>query len=242
DTPVAGVWLPRDSVVDLPGGGRGRLTSVYADARTGGERAGAEALAREVGSLTGVRVDHYAEVDAAGFAALSDAVGGVDLCLRQPARDPLSGVDLPSGPVTVAGEQAAAFLRQRAGLPNGDLDRVVRQQVFLEALAAKVIGAGDPALVARLAAAAASTVRTDPDLRLPEFVGRLTSTVRTAIIPLGPEVDGGAARLVDPAAVRAFAAEFFADGATGEPSGGFTVTAPASETATTAPTDRDCVR
>lgn len=243
DTPVAAVWLPRDSVVDLPGGGKGRLNSVYADARAGGDdRAAAQALAREVGSLTGVEVDHYAEVNVTGFAALSDAVGGVEVCLRQPARDPYSGVDLPGGPVTVAGGQALAFLRQRVGLPNGDLDRVVRQQAFLRALAAKVIGANDPALVARLAAAASSTVRTDPDLRLLEFAQRLTPTVRTAIIPLGPEVEGGTGRLVDPAAVRAFAAGFFADGATGDPTGGFTVTLPATETTAPAPAGRDCVR
>ncbi|GAB2963650.1 LCP family protein [Saccharothrix stipae] len=251
DTPVSAVWLPRNALVDLPGVGVDRLNSAYSRAAGTGQAsasAGAEALAAAVESLTGVEVDHHAEVDVADFAALSDVVGGVDVCLRRPARDDLSGVDLPAGRTLLGGHQALAFLRQRNGLPNGDLDRVVRQQAFLRALAAKVVGAQDPALVTRVVEAARSTVRTDPDLNLLEFAQRITPTVRTAIIPLGAEVDvengTGAVRgrAVDPAAVRAFTAGFFADGATDTPTGGFTVPL---ATETQAPgrqqPERDCV-
>ncbi|MEU4442313.1 LCP family protein [Actinosynnema sp. NPDC050801] len=247
DTPVSAVWLPRDALVDLPGVGVDRLNSAYARGReVGGGQAGAEALARAVESLTGVAVDHHAEIDVAGVAALSDVVGGVDVCLRKPARDHLSGVDLPAGRILLGGQQALAFLRQRNGLPNGDLDRVMRQQVFLRALAAKVVGAQDPALVARVVEAARSTVRTDPGLELLEFAQRITPTMRTAIIPLGAEVDvengTGPVRghAVDPAAVRAFAAGFFADGAADTPTGGFTE--PPAATQTQSPGEQESER
>ncbi|MFD0200206.1 MULTISPECIES: LCP family protein [Saccharothrix] len=250
DGSVSAAWLPRDSVVDLPGVGATKLNSAYRRAAEqagggDGDRAGAEALTGAVESLTGVEVDRHVVIDMPGLVALSDAVGGVEVCLRRPVRDALSGIDLPNGPVSLGGPQASAFLRQRVGLPNGDLDRIVRQQLFLRALAAKVIGAGDPARLAQVVTAAKSAVRTDPDWDLLEFARRLTATVRTAIIPLGGVVDIGTeqGRSVDPAAVRAFAAEFFADGATGTPTGGYSIPLPATETEKPGrqPSEHDCV-
>ncbi|MCE6999004.1 LCP family protein [Saccharothrix sp. S26] len=250
DGTTSAAWLPRDAVVDLPGVGPARLSSAYGRAvqRVGGpegDRAGAEALTGAVESLTGVEVDHHVTLDMAGLVTLADAVGGVDVCLRRPVRDPLSGVDLPNGPVSLNGAQALAFLRQRNGLRNGDLDRIVRQQLFLRALGAKVVGGGDPARLARVVEAARSAVRTDPGWDLPEFARRLTPAVRTAIIPLGEEVAVGLeqGRAVDPAAVRAFAAEFFAEGATGTPTGGHSIPLPATETEEPGrqPSERDCV-
>ncbi|MFI9008476.1 LCP family protein [Actinosynnema sp. NPDC053489] len=217
DGGVSAAFLPRDALVDVPGAGVDRLGSVYGRAAAAGgrdgEQAGAEALRHAVESLTGVRVDHYATLDLAGFPALSDAVGGVDVCLNRPVRDALSGVDLPAGPVTLRGAQATAFLRQRVGLPHGDLDRIARQQVFLGSLATEVLGAGDPATPMRVVTAARSAVRTDPGWDLPDLARRLKPAVRTAVIPTGEEVDTGAVRgrPVDSAAVRAFATEFFAD-------------------------------
>ncbi|MEV8438202.1 LCP family protein [Actinosynnema sp. NPDC051121] len=245
DGTVSVASLPRDSVVDIPGVGRGKLNSAYARAHAAaqaegrdGDLAGLESLTRTVEALTGVKVDHYAAVGMAAFSTLSDAVGGVEVCLKEAARDPFSGVDLPAGPQALSGAQALAFLRQRHGLANGELDRVLRQQAFLRALAARVSGA-DPAKVTELVQVAATTVRVDPGLDVLEFAGRLTPTVRTAIIPLGGpvETDQGQGIEVDPAAVRSFMAGFFADGATGVPTGGQSVPTPAAEAG-----GPDCVR
>ncbi|ROP36131.1 LCP family protein [Saccharothrix texasensis] len=252
DGSVSAAALPRDVLVDIPGVGRGRLSSAYARAHAAaradgrdGDLAGAQSLVRTVEALTGVAVDHYAVVDVAAFGALSDAVGGVPVCLRRPVRDELSGVDLPAGPQSISGAQAPAFLRQREGLANGDLDRIVRQLAFLRSLAGELAEAG-PAEIARLARVTATGVRVDPGLDVLELAGRLTPAVRTAIIPLGDEVDtdGGQARRVDPAAVRAFMAGFFADGATGAPTGGHSVPLPATETEKPGrtPPPVDCVR
>jgi LCP family protein required for cell wall assembly len=245
DGTVSAASLPRDSLVDIPGRGQGKLNSAYAQARAAaqaegrdGDLAGLESVTRTVEALTGVKVDHYAAVEMAAFGTLSDAVGGVDVCLKDAARDPFSGVDLPAGRQSLSGAQALAFLRQRHGLANGDLDRIVRQQAFLRALAAEV-AAADPAKIAEFAQVAATAVRFDPGLDVLGFAGRLTPTVRTAIIPIGDVVDSehGQALSVDPAAVRAFMAGFFADGATGVPTGGQSVPTPDGQAG--AP---DCVR
>ncbi|PSL52646.1 LytR family transcriptional attenuator [Saccharothrix carnea] len=239
DGAVSAASLPRDSLVDIPGFGQGKLNSAYARAHAAaqaegrdGAAAGVEALKRTVEALTGVAVDHYAALEMAAFSTLADAVGGVEVCLKRPARDPFSGVDLPAGSQSLTGAQALAFIRQRHGLANGELDRIVRQHVFLRALATKVVQ-GDPAKLPELARVAATHLRVDPGWDLAEFAARITPTVRTAIIPLGGEVttpDHGHALSVDPAAVRAFMAEFFAEGATGTPTGGHSVPPPAAET------------
>jgi len=61
----------------------------------------------------------------------------VDVCLNKAVNEPKSGAYFPAGQQTISGAQALSFVRQRYGLPNGDLDRIVRQQVFLGALAAR---------------------------------------------------------------------------------------------------------
>jgi len=154
------MWLPRDSYVSIPGYGTHKLNSAYA--RAAGDatatlspqgvagptldqqsrQAGRRTLAATVAALTGVTIDHYAEINLAGFFELSQAVGGVPVCLTAPVRDSYSGADFPAGPQTVQGAAALAFVRQRHGLPRGDLDRVVRQQAFLASLAHTMTSTG----------------------------------------------------------------------------------------------------
>ena len=132
------VSLPRDTYVSIPGHGEGRLNSAYArgyDAAEGTEEersaAGAQLLVQTVSGFTGLRIDHFAQVDLLGFLTLSDLVGGVTVNLCQATSDPLSGADFPAGVQTISGGDALKFVRQRHGLPRGDLDRVVRQQVYI---------------------------------------------------------------------------------------------------------------
>lgn len=145
------VSLPRDSYVDIPGVGMHKLNSAYADgacpngcgsALTAAEKAGgARRLIQTVSQLSGVHIDHYVEVGLIGFYRITNVLGGVQVCLRAPAKDHYSGIDLPAGRQTIKGTQALAFVRQRHGLPGGDLDRIRRQQVFLGAVADKVLSA-----------------------------------------------------------------------------------------------------
>jgi LCP family protein required for cell wall assembly len=208
------VSLPRDLWVDVPGRGMGRLNSAY----VAGEVGEPQDLVRTVEALTGVHVDHYATVDMATVGRLSTVVGGVEICLVAPAEDTFSGVDLPAGEQTLSGDQALAFLRQRHGLDNGDFDRVLRQQAFLRSLAAKLL---DPAVigseekVTEVVDAVKIGIHTDSGWDLVRFATELgpRTAVRTATVPTGPaiEVSAGYAISADPAAVRAFVADFLSD-------------------------------
>ncbi|OYN79967.1 LytR family transcriptional regulator [Mycolicibacterium sphagni] len=152
------ISIPRDSYVKAPGLDKTKINGVYgqvklekmkelveqqgmdpAEAEPKATEAGREALIKTVADLTGVTVDHYAEIGLLGFSLITDALGGVDVCLKDAVYEPLSGADFPAGWQKLNGPQALSFVRQRHDLPRGDLDRVVRQQVVMASLAHQVI-------------------------------------------------------------------------------------------------------
>ena len=98
---------------------------------TMGREAGRAATLKAVRNLTGAPIDYFAEVNLAGFYHLTENLGGVTVCLNQAVHDEYSGADFPAGMQTLNASQALAFVRQRHGLKNGDLDRTHRQQAFL---------------------------------------------------------------------------------------------------------------
>jgi LCP family protein required for cell wall assembly len=156
------ISLPRDTYVDIPGGyGKHKINSAYARAMLSARKdlqaqgvtdpkqldvqanqAGAKELIQTVEKLTGSTIDNYAAVNLLGFSDITKAIGGVDVCLNNNVKDQYSGADFTKGQHTISGVQALEFVRQRHGLPNGDLDRVVRQQVFMAGMARKVLSAG----------------------------------------------------------------------------------------------------
>lgn len=130
------VSLPRDSSVPLAGHGRVKLNATFAFG-------GPALLVQTVENVTGVHIDHYAEIGFAGFADLVDDVGGVQMCPTQPINDPLAGLNIPAGCQVLDGPKALGYVRTRHS-PRGDLDRVVRQREFLGALIAR---AASPAVL-----------------------------------------------------------------------------------------------
>ena len=90
DTATTMVSIPRDSYVEIPDYGTDKINAAFAFG-------GAALLAQTVEQATGMRLDHYAEVEFDGFARLVDAVGGVTMCPPEPISDPLAGIDLPAG-------------------------------------------------------------------------------------------------------------------------------------------------
>jgi LCP family protein required for cell wall assembly len=93
---------------------------------------------KTISSLLGVPIDHFAEVNLVGFYDLANAVGGVQVCLNHAVNDSqYSGAVFPAGVQTITGAQALEFVRQRHGLPNGDLDRTHRQQAFITGVITK---------------------------------------------------------------------------------------------------------
>lgn len=138
--------------------------------------AGRKALINSVSDLTGVTVDHYAEVGLLGFVLLTDAVGGVDVCLNEDVYDEFSGADFRAGTQTIDGAQGLAFVRQRHGLPRGDLDRIVRQQAFMASLVSKVLSSGtltSPTKLSDLANAVTRSVIIDEDWDVMSFATQL---------------------------------------------------------------------
>jgi LCP family protein required for cell wall assembly len=165
------ISIPRDAYVAAPGLGKTKINGIYGEVRedtraglvesgTGpleaesrGTEAGREALIETVANLTGVTVDHYAEIGLLGFSLITDALGGVNVCLKDAVYEPLSGADFPAGWQKLSGSQALSFVRQRHELPHGDLDRVRRQQAVMAALAHTVISGktlSSPATMQRL--------------------------------------------------------------------------------------------
>jgi LCP family protein required for cell wall assembly len=101
--------------------------------------AGRAAEIDTVEQLTGVHIDHFAELNLWGFYELANIFGPIEVCLKQPAYDPdFSGANIPAGYHALSAAQALAFVRQRENLPNGDLDRTHRQQAVLDYVIWKV--------------------------------------------------------------------------------------------------------
>ena len=109
---------------------------------TRGREAGRVETLQTVQNFLGVPIDRFAEVNLVGFYDMAQALGGVQVCLNAPVQDSYSGANFPTGLQTLNAAQSLAFVRQRRGLPNGDLDRTHRQQAFLAGVTAKLSSAG----------------------------------------------------------------------------------------------------
>jgi LCP family protein required for cell wall assembly len=143
------VSFPRDSYVQIPGFGWDKLNAAYAygyadtpdDAPEADRQAGgAQLLVQTISQLSGLQIDHYAEVDLLGFFQLSSVVGGVEVNLCEAVDDRRwSGAYFGAGPQTIQGADAVKFVRQRHGLPRSDFDRIIRQQVFIAGVLRKML-------------------------------------------------------------------------------------------------------
>ncbi|APT93774.1 LytR family transcriptional regulator [Corynebacterium phocae] len=166
------------------------------DIESAAVQAGRSALFNRVKSLTGIDIDHYAEIGLVGFVLLTDAVGGVDVCLNNPVNDPMSGADFPAGRQTLQGAQGLAFVRQRYELPRGDLDRIVRQQAYAASLVNKLLSSGtltNPAKLSRISKAVERSVVLDENWDVMSLANQLSGlaggNITFATIPV-TSIDG----------------------------------------------------
>jgi len=157
--------FPRDSWVPIPGHGMGKISMAYDLGEQARAGTGPGTLIATVQGLSGLSVDHYVEVSLYGFVRITDALGGVQVCLSAPAVEEKARINLPAGRQRLNGQQALAFVRQRRGVPGGDLGRIRRQQHVLSSVARDVLSAGtllDPLALGRLLDAVTASVRVDP--------------------------------------------------------------------------------
>lgn len=123
--------IPRDLWVPIPGHGEGKVNAAFS---YGGPRL----LVQTVEKLAHVSVDHYAAIDYAGFEGMTDAVGGVDVTVPRTVTDSANDKVWKRGRHHLDGTEALLYVRQRHGLPRGDLDRIERQHDFLRTLLGKL--------------------------------------------------------------------------------------------------------
>lgn len=153
------VSLPRDSAVKIPGYGQNKLNAAYAFG-------GAPLLVQTVEQLTGVKVDHYAEVSMGAVTQIVDAVGGVTLCSDLTVNDKDSELVWQPGCHKVDGKTALAFARMRKADPRGDIGRAERQRQVIQKTvdtAMSPSSALNPFTQRRVGGAVASSLITDPD-------------------------------------------------------------------------------
>ncbi|MEV8099405.1 LCP family protein [Kitasatospora sp. NPDC085879] len=177
------VSIPRDSYVEIPAhqdpathrpvpAAKGKINAAYG-------MGGAPLTVRTVEQATGLRIDHYLQIDFLGFVGAVDALGGVEVCTAKPLKDPYSGLDLPAGTSRLDGAGALKYVRARHVDGSSDLGRMHRQQRFVAQLLRQATAQDvllDPARLGSVLGSALKSVKADKGLStgaLIDFASRL---------------------------------------------------------------------
>ncbi|GAA1921515.1 LCP family protein [Nocardioides lentus] len=174
-----GVSLPRDAMVARPDcttedGGTipGEDPVMFNTAYSVG---GPACTIQTVEQLTGIRIDHFVDVDFGGFESMVDAIDGVEVCIPTEVDDPAHDIYLEAGTQELEGKDALAYVRERYVLSsNSDIGRMKRQQAFVASMANKLVSAGTLSRPDRLVGflnAATKSLTLDPEL---ESVAKLS--------------------------------------------------------------------
>ncbi|MFD3653641.1 LCP family protein [Streptomyces sp. NPDC058620] len=171
-TKAVAVSIPRDTLVTRPectkpdgsttsSANRVMFNSVYS-------LAGPACVVKTVEKMSGVRIDHYLEINFAGFKDLVDAIGGVTVDVPQDINDKASGLSLTAGPHKLDGTESLAYVRTRHGIGDGsDLGRIGLQQQFMMALLSEIKSQdllGSPTTTYKIASSATKSLTTDEGL------------------------------------------------------------------------------
>ncbi|WP_245641935.1 LCP family protein [Nonomuraea candida] len=165
------ISFPRDSMVQIPRcknettkqempPRRDMINSAY---NTGG----IACTMSTIETLTGIRINHFVEVDFSGFKNIVDALGGIEICLKSGVNDKASKLVLPPGKSLLNGEKALGYVRLRKYGDGSDIQRIKRQQIFLSKVVAKATSTDLLTDVGRLRefiSAAGQSVTMDPEL------------------------------------------------------------------------------
>jgi LCP family protein required for cell wall assembly len=221
------ISFPRDSMVPVlacandqqghPGqsaqpGVLERLNSTFA-------AGGAPCLWRTLEQETGIRIQHFVEVNFAGFQSIVNDVGGVPVCLPFAINNPPSRLRLAAGKHVVNGAQALAFVRLRENVGEGsDTQRIQRQQYFLASVMQKLRTTNllsQPSRIFNVVRDVAKSLTTDSGLDLSTMLriansmkSLSSSSVQLVTVPVVPYVGNPAAELSweQPQAARMFQA------------------------------------
>ncbi|WP_371668597.1 LCP family protein [Streptomyces sp. NBC_00289] len=199
-TRAVAVSIPRDTLVTRPEctksdgstvapAKRVMFNSIYS-------QVGPACVVKTVEKISGVRMDHYVEIDFAGFKGLVDAIGGVTVTVDQDIHDTSSGLNLTAGTHRLNGTQSLQFVRTRHGIGDGsDLGRIGLQQQFMIALLGEIKKQdllGSPTKTYKIADKLTAALTTDSDLasltKLSKFGRSLNgvdpSSMETIMLPV----------------------------------------------------------
>ncbi|MCI3276127.1 LCP family protein [Streptomyces cylindrosporus] len=174
------VSIPRDTLVTRPScplkSGGSTAVAYNAMFNSAYSVGGPVCAVKTVESITNVRMDHYIEIDFAGFAKLVNALGGVTVTTDEDIDDDDSHLHLKAGTHHLTGKQALALARTRHGIGDGsDLGRIGLQQKLVKALLEQMASTNlltDPAKLYEVAQAVTSSLTTDTGLdSISELVG-----------------------------------------------------------------------
>lgn len=149
------ISFPRDMWVDIPGHGEAKINAAYS-------LGGSQLTVRTVEDLIETRIDHVVLADFEGFISLTEDLGGVTINNEHYSES--HGYEYPEGEITISGEEALWYVRERKQLPNGDLDRAERQRIVLKAILEKGMSRSvmaDPAKFTRFVSGVAKHLTVD---------------------------------------------------------------------------------
>lgn len=179
-----GISFPRDSMVQMPPCEKEDGTTVpaqFGQINAAFSNGGPACTWRTIESLTKIHIDHYVEVDFTGFKRVVDALGGVEICVRQRIDDERAELHLKPGRQVVQGDQALGYVRTRYAVGNGsDLGRIKRQQAFMASVVKKATDKGmltDPGRTYDFLSAVAKSIKADDRLTL-SVMQKLASSLR----------------------------------------------------------------
>ncbi|NNC12195.1 LytR family transcriptional regulator [Planctomonas sp. JC2975] len=182
------ISFPRDLMIEFPRcpDGNGGWNSAMSKAQLNSSLAdgGLPCTVEVIKHLTTLDIQAAGLIKFAGVVAMSNAVGGVTVCIGGDGiDDPDAGnLQLPPGNATLQGEQAAQFLRSRHGVVGGsDLSRISNQQVFLSALVRQILSGdtlSNPVKLWGLAKAAVSNIRLTDNLNNPTSLYQLALALK----------------------------------------------------------------
>jgi LCP family protein required for cell wall assembly len=208
-----GISIMRDLWVDIPGYRPAKVNAAL-------ELGGVPLMTRTVEALLGQRINHTVMLDFQGFAAMTDALGGVNVTIQEPFTGTIDNfVHFPRGVNRLDGHKALAFVRERHAFADGDFQRVRNQQTFLKAVMAKMAAEGglkNRDTVKKLVAKVLPHVTVNPGLTV-LTLERLAFSLRNTApgggvfftLPtggFGTSVDGQSIIRQDPAATAAVSA------------------------------------
>ncbi len=191
------ISIPRDSFALIPAytNKAGKVTPArHSKINSAFNWGGAPLLIQTIEEMTQLKIDHYVEINFAGFARVVDALGGIEVCTKKDIDDPKSHLVLEAGVHTLNGIESLKYVRTREFDGMGDIGRMQRQQEFMSSVLKKATSAGvllNPITMTSFINSSLDAVTTDVGLQSAELISLAkgmkslaTSNIRTLTVPL----------------------------------------------------------